>query len=200
MIAGEGPNELGDWCNEVAYQPRAGDRSKAPRRTGVLEALLKQVRPDGWRIEGGIPWKKIRKLKAGNHRGAEARNVLGLINEAQERNFDVVAFARDRDGDTDRERDFLDGIRDAEKLFEQPPAIIGGMAIERLESWVAAVLDVRNAEELSDNQIDSLLKNHGIKPKDGGAMVERIEFCGIEKAKEAPSLATWLENAAKALK
>ncbi len=202
LLAGEGSNELGDWASEHPYQPAQGKRRRgepAPRE-GVLEALLRQVHPDGWEVGGGVLWKNIRKLRAGQHRGAEARNVLGLLNKAAEDGFDTVAFSRDRDGDQERGDDLTRGLREAQEVIARCPEYIGGLAVERLESWVAAVLGIPGSEEKRDLELDRLLERQGIHAKDGRAMVEAIRRCGLGKIPDdAGSLRDWIDQARKTL-
>jgi len=98
FIAGEGPNELGDWARHPSYRAD-------PPRPGVLIALLAGAAPRAtWSIEGAALWKSLRKyqlgfgLKTGR---AEQRNVSALLLKAEEARVDAVAFSRDRDGDRD---------------------------------------------------------------------------------------------------
>lgn len=203
LLAGEGTNELGDWGKEEAYQrPEAGPRGRrtAPHRAGVLEALLRKQHPDGWEIRGGILWKSIVKIRAGNHRAPEVRNVLGLINEAHERKCDVVAFTRDRDGANaagkQREKDVEEGLREAGQLYPDGPAVVGGMAVERIESWVAALLGHARSEALGDDKIDEILKKHGIEAKNTEHLRTAVEGADLEKIPgDAASLGAWLQRA-----
>jgi hypothetical protein len=76
---------------------------------GVVEALLRRVRPSGWRVAAALPWKNIRKYRAGaaNQRAdhADAHNVRGLVLHAYEEACEMLAFVRDVDGELLRERE-----------------------------------------------------------------------------------------------
>jgi hypothetical protein len=50
ILAGEGKNELGGFAVEAAFR----DEEPEP---GVLETLLRQVRPEGFRVVYAILWK-----------------------------------------------------------------------------------------------------------------------------------------------
>lgn len=96
FLGGEGSNELGTrWHRPMGDQP------------GVVEALLRRVRADGWCVGGARLWKTIRKYQAGVARGApnhgDARNVLGLVLHAYEAACELLVFVRDDDGDPDRD-------------------------------------------------------------------------------------------------
>jgi len=94
VLAGEGPNELGTWSREAPY--------REPSTPGVVEALLKRVRPDGWKVVDAVPWRSLRKLRVGKHGEAERRNIRGLVLRAWEAGAHIVAFVRDRDGNAQR--------------------------------------------------------------------------------------------------
>lgn len=81
IIAGEGRNELGGYADEPAFR-------HAKPEVGVIEAMLRQVRPDGWCIVDAIPWKKSpKKLEswvaaiAGVHRSEELRRPEEKLTE-----------------------------------------------------------------------------------------------------------------------
>ena len=58
LLAGEGPDELGQWAEHPSYR-------EDPPRLGILEALLRRVRDDGWRVRDGVRWKGHPALPAG---------------------------------------------------------------------------------------------------------------------------------------
>ncbi len=70
ILAGEGRNELGDLWVEAPHRPR--DRKPEP---GVLEALLREIRRDGWEVVDALPWKTLPKLQVGIGRKGEEHNV-----------------------------------------------------------------------------------------------------------------------------
>lgn len=195
VLGGEGSNELGGRANPHPYQ--TDDR-------GVLEALLRRVRPDGWQVVDAIAWKRIRKFRAGDHADAEERNVRGLVLAAKERSADVVAFSRDADGDGPQHRQRCDavsaGIAWARENFPDGPAVIGGMAIRMLESWVLASLGEHGTEALRREGLAAALKHQQIPEKDTRAMVARIDDANLAMLPpDATSLRSWLERAGAVL-
>lgn len=132
FLGGEGTTELGRFAYEAAYQS-VGDR-------GVLQVIVEAL---GAEVIGGIPWCRIRKVRAGAHATAEARNVAGLVLVAKERGADAVVFIRDRDRDVQRQRDVEQGILDAQRCFPTV-RIAGGCAVEAIEALGLVLLgDVR---------------------------------------------------------
>lgn len=129
-LAGEGPTELGDWGNHPANR-------STPAALGLLEALLRQVRAEGWEVHGGIRWKDIIKVGVGAHRRAETRNVLGAALDALENGCDALVFVRDRDRDTAREATIERGVLEAKR--ELKLGVAGCLAVEAVEAWVLAL-------------------------------------------------------------
>ena len=142
FFAGEGPDELGDWANGPAYRPSRDE----PGGGGVLHALV--GRYARYETVAAIKWKAIRKFRAGDHAKPESRNVMGLALQADERECDALVFVRDRDGDTEREKDIEHGIERASREF--PVRIVGGTANEELEAWILAMLGTRKSESFAD--------------------------------------------------
>src|SRR5258705_10886531 len=97
FLGGEGNNELGTrWYVPMGDEP------------GVVETLLRRVRPSGWRVAAALPWKAIRKYRTGaaNQRAdhADAHNVRGLVLHAYEEACEMLAFLRDVDGELPRDQ------------------------------------------------------------------------------------------------
>ncbi|MFO0553027.1 MAG: hypothetical protein U0271_31865 [Polyangiaceae bacterium] len=135
FLGGEGAHELGDRINHPSF---------STTKPGTLEALLERVRtarpnpandPPRWEVIGARQWKSIRKLRAKGPSPAEAQNVAGLLLEARERDADVLAFVRDSDGDSQREKDIHAAIA---KERAGSVGIIGGVAVPVLEAWILA--------------------------------------------------------------
>jgi hypothetical protein len=185
LLAGEGPNELGGWAIESPHR----DAAPSP---GVIEALLKRERPDGWIVVDGIAWRSLRKLRVGEHGEAEARNIRGLLLRAWEMKAHVVAFVRDRDGDERRQRDVVQAMGEA----AQPLHVVGGMAIEKLESWLLSLKGERRAEALQHPE----KKLRGTAAKKTASYVGLVEKADLSKIPaDARSLRAWLEKARAAL-
>jgi hypothetical protein len=182
FLSGEGTDDLGDWCNDFQ------NRSKPPKM-GFIEALLRKVSRVDFTIVNARVWKQIRKFQAGKHAHPETRNVLGLVNEAEEMRCDVLVFVRDQDGDEARRTDIEEGIRLAyERGFA--PALVGGVAIQEIEAWVLALLGERKSERHADAKA-VLAKKHGITTCLGKvAVVEGADRSKIPK--DAVSLREWL--------
>lgn len=193
ILAGEGKNELGGFSLEVVYR---GDRPDP----GVLEALLRQVRPDGWTIVDAILWKKMPKLQVGMRGKGEELNVRRAHYHAKKRGCDVFAFSRDRDKArfAHREEDIERAIEAIAASSDAGPSIIGGVAIEKLESWLAAIAGVQGSESL--RRPEEKLAELGVGEKDTDAMVRFVEERGLgEIPADARSLRRWLDRAEQAL-
>ena len=193
FLAGEGPNELGDFGNEESFQP-TGDKERR-NRPGVLEALLRRVQPEGWEVTGGIRWVNLRKLKVGAGKRGEEESVHRAHFHAKKRGCQVLAFARDQDKPRYAHR--VDEIEAAMAALESAgdgPAIIGGVAIEKLESWLVAVASIRGSEAMT--RPEEALSTLGIDEKDTDAMVRHVEERGIDGVSaDAASLRRWLDRA-----
>ncbi len=190
FLAGEGPNELGSWAREAPYRD--------PAFPGVIETLLRRVCPDGWQVVEAIAWKRIRKLRINEHGNVEVRNIRGLVLFAKEHQCQAVAFARDRDRNSQREKDVEEGITKAKEDHPTGPAIIGGVAIERLESWLVALCGKTKSEDI--RRREEVLAELGVKEKDTRAMVELVEKANLNTIPDdAHSLKLWLRRAESVL-
>jgi hypothetical protein len=201
LLAGEGSNELGDLAKEANFRKPTGDPTF---QHGVIEAFLRRVSESGWRIQDGLLWKSIPKYRAGNHLGAEARAVLGLCNKAAERGVALLVFCRDQDLDNRegiaRRREIEEAIRQARTMFPDGPVVVGGVAVLRLESWVAAALGHRHTQQIGDGKIDAWLAARGIEQKNTSALREAVLAADLGKIPEdAESLRSWLAEVREAL-
>ena len=197
LIAGEGKDELGRWAREKSYQTL---EESSP---GLIEALLRRVRPDGWEIVEGWMWKLIPKYQARRGRpdptreevrreglGPEGKTLLGLALLAEERGCDALVFARDRDGDEDREREIDDALKLAKERFTT--RIAGSVAVEEIESWLLSMLSERRAEEHADPK-QVLVDRHGIATLEQKVRV--VEDADIDRIRsDAHSLRRWIER------
>jgi hypothetical protein len=193
IIAGEGANEVGGFVKEEAF------RDGEPR-PGVVEALLRQVRPDGWKVVDAILWKKIPKLQVGIGKKGEEHNVYRAFHHAKKRGCDVFAFTRDRDKAkfAHRDGDIERAIEVLQKDSGAQPAIVGGVAIEKLESWLTALAGMHGSEAL--RRPEEVLSGFGIEEKNTSAMVRFVEERGLgEIPADAGSLRRWLARAREAL-
>lgn len=134
LLAGEGRNELGGLHGDPVYRSQT--------EPGVVAALLRKVKADGWEVAGTIEWKAIRKYRAGHRQSADRHNVLAAALEARERGCDGLVFVRDRDTHREREDDIEAGI--AEAIGDIPVA--GGVAVEAIESWIRALSGEHRSE------------------------------------------------------
>jgi hypothetical protein len=192
ILAGEGKNELGDLALEAAYR----SDEKAP---GVVETLLRQVRRDGWEVVDAVLWKKLPKLQVGLRGRGEELNVLRAHHHAKRRGCDVFAFTRDRDGVKFAHRD--DDVERALATLKESgdgPAVIGGVAIEKLESWLVAVAGHARSEEM--RRPEERLAELGVREKATEEMVRLVEERGLAGVPgDARSLRRWLDRARAAL-
>ncbi len=182
FLSGEGPDDLGDWCNEPQYR-------SDPPKIGVVEALLRKTANVDFTVVQACVWSKIRKFKAGDHAQPETRNVLGLMNEAEEARCDALVFVRDQDGYVDRQESIEAGMMLA-RDSEFTPALVGGVAIQEIEAWVLALLGERRSEQHTDAKRELAIK-HGITTcPQKVAVVDSAERRKIPE--DAVSLRSWL--------
>ncbi|MBN2497525.1 MAG: hypothetical protein JXR96_23230 [Deltaproteobacteria bacterium] len=189
LLAGEGANELGGWHHEEPY------RTDEP---GVIEALLKKVHPHGWAIVHAVKWHWIHKYCVGMHGAAEKRNIEYVHHKAKKLGLDAVVFVRDRDGKKNhkRQRDIEYTIESCEQTGG--PAIIGGMAIEKLEAWILALCGEHNSESM--NKPENRLADREDCPKNTAEMVEVVEGADLDRIpSDARSLRAWLDRARSVL-
>jgi hypothetical protein len=188
FLAGEGRNELGGWCSEPLYREDRPD-------PGVLESLARLAAPSGWRVREAIQWKNIPKLGIGTKgKGVERKTILAARLHAMERGCTVLMFSRDRDGpkNTARQQEIEQTL--AELANDGGIGIIGGIAVERLESWLLALSGCTGTEALRDGKTDQQLEELGVPAKDTVAMVEHVGRCRLALIPaDAASLRAWLK-------
>ena len=98
-------------------------------------------------------------------------------------------FARDRDGDLDRERDVEEGVTQALARFPSL-RLAGGTANESIEAWVLACLGDGRCEAYRDPK-SRLASNHGIDSR--AAKVAVVEDADLEAARtRSASLDRWV--------
>jgi hypothetical protein len=191
ILAGEGKNELGSFAVEEAFRTEP--------EPGVLEALLRQIRREGFQVTNAISWKDLPKLQVGIGRKGETYNVLRAYHRARKLGCDVLVFSRDRDREKFAHR--VDDIEHALTQIEASeggPAVVGGVAIEKLESWLVAVAGHHRSEEM--RRPEEKLIEMGIGDKDTRAMVALVEERGLAGVPpDARSLRRWLDRARAAL-
>lgn len=188
FLAGEGKNELGGRIGPPAFHN--------PDKRGVLEAILRKIRENGWEVGGAVEWRRIRKFKARGQINEEARAVLGAALDAREANCHVLAFCRDRDKDETRHDAIEEGIR---QVFQNNGAnldVIGGVAVPTLEGWILAFLTHRKTDSLSPTRAQENLIAAGVPAKDTDVMVAVVDEAQLHAVPEdAESLRRWLDRA-----
>jgi hypothetical protein len=191
FLAGEGPNELGSWHSEREQ------RVPGKEYLGTIETLLRKVNPAGGQVIDGTRWKNVRKYPAPSC-GAEERNVRGAAQMARDAGCDVLAFTRDRDKpeNIDRQKDIERGIAAVQDDSKDTLRVIGGMAIERLESWLCALSGKTKSEKLRKTRVEEILREYGVDPKNTETFVKIVEDADLNKLpKDAHSLNRWLDAA-----
>lgn len=188
-LGGEGPSEIGnrDWPDG--------------ERVGMLEALLRRVEPDGWRVGGATRWVSLRKFEVGAAIGrvghGDEKNVLRLVNKAFEEGCEVVAFTRDVDADPAR----ADAIRAAiarARAVRPEVDVIGGAARPAIEGWVLALLGVPHTQQLSRDKANALLAEKGHEGKNAESYVAVAEAADTEPSRlpaGCDGLCQWLKLA-----
>jgi len=163
FLGGEGNNDIGTrWQRPMGDQP------------GVVETLLRRVRPSGWHVAGARSWKSIRKYRAGAARKRadhdDVHNVLGLVLHAYEEACEMLAFVRDLDGEDLREQEIrrvLETIATfgfAEE-YHYELAVVGGVARPKLEGWILWLLGSTGTDAMTPARVDRELATTDIEPK-----------------------------------
>lgn len=195
FLGGEGNNELGTRAADFPVPEHA----QVP---GVLETIARKVQPEGWCVGGAIRWCKIHKYQAKGQLDAEARNVLGLVLQAKEAKCDAVLFARDTDGDLDRQASIEKGIEEAHKRFGDYHRIAGGAPHPMLESWVLSLAGVHGAEKMGKDKLTLEFKKRDIElpKKPTHRYVALTEGANHDRVPpDALSLHTWMQRVRSAL-
>jgi hypothetical protein len=186
FLAGEGPNDLGGWHVEHVY------RAEQPT-PGVLETLARHKAPTGWEVRDAMKWKDIPKLRVGSRgKDIERKTVLAAHLHAKECGCTVLLFTRDRDGSNYAERQHEIEQALAE-LSDSSVAAIGGVCVERLESWLLALTGRTKTESMGRDKTVNELEALGVKDKDTATMVDHVQRHGIAGIPpDATSLHAWL--------
>jgi hypothetical protein len=185
LLGGEGATELGDWAREPQYRAQ-------PPMPGVIEALLRRAISDAdLQVVDGVLWTRIVKYRSGDHRRREKRNVLGLVLKAREAKCDAVVFARDRDGDEDREAEVEAALGEAATLLSAVN-VAGGTANEKTEAWLLALLDDRECERHHAPEV--VLKDLGFPDVEAKVRIAQGGGDLVKAGSLAASLARWLRR------
>lgn len=186
FLAGQGPTELGGWSRQKVY------RDPTPA-IGLLEALLRKIRPAGWTVVEATCWKNIRKYQARPQMAAEVRNVLGVALQAKESGAEILVFTRDQDRNETRAAEIEEGMARATSLFEPCPTIVGGVAIEAIEASTLALHGERGGHRHArpKERITTLSITNQV------TVVEAADLANPNL--DAPSLLRWLDQARVAL-
>lgn len=181
LLAGEGKTELGEWAKAPPFRQELGEK-------GVLVALLERLGVGDLTIVDGVLWSTIRKYRAGAHASAEERNGLAL--SARRARCDVLVFSRDRDGSTERQRDLEAGMARSSELFGDL-RLVGGVAIENIESWILVLLGVQG-EDMSSRNTKVELERRGV-----ASLRDKVDAVASASLEEVPkgSLSAWLAAA-----
>jgi hypothetical protein len=191
FLGGEGTNDIGTRAQATGNRP------------GVIEVLLKKLRPDGWKVVGAIEWKSIRKYRAGaatqraDH--ADVHNVHALVQRAYEDACEMLVFVRDVDGEQLRAKAIRKAVAEL-KVDEWAAdygyalAIAGGIAQPTLEAWILHLHGVPNTDELTKAGAERKLLDHGIALKSSANYLAIAEACDPLPT-GAGSLCEWLDCA-----
>ncbi len=129
---------------------------------------------------------------------ADARDVLGLVLHAYEDACEMLAFARDHDGDELREQEILRVI-DAiagfgfTEEYRYELAIVGGVPRPKLEGWMLCLLGVAGTDDMTRVRVDRELAAAAVELKSTEQYVAITEACVLPTGDG--SLPTWLARA-----
>lgn len=178
FLAGEGPSEIGRW----SVDPRQRDQS--PRGDGVLGALFSRLHPQA-EIVNGRTWRFGRMYRAGEHRTAEQRRVLGLLLDAKEAGATLLVFSRDSDRKPEREHEIDGALSNAAQLIPGVSAA-GGVANPCVEAWMVAMQGERDCEARSVEA----LKQFGLSTSEMEELARSADLPTAERC--SASLSKWL--------
>lgn len=181
FLSGEGRAELGGLTGDPAYHE--------PTVPGLIVAWME--------LEGApvtplraTQWKDIRVYRAGGHRSAEQRRVLGLCLRAQEATARALVFLRDGDGDHERERQIAEALDEARARWPEL-TIVPGVPQRSVEAWVLAYAGRTRASELSDPRAElrtlattvaemvELVRRHATTPTAADARTLQAWLAGV---------------------
>ena len=164
---------------------------------GVIAALLRAIRRDGWSVAGACQWRTIRKLDARRPTPSDERNVLALALEAKRAGADTLAFVRDADEDEARPRIIDEAI--ARARGEVPDVdLVGAAAVPVLEGWLLAIQGEHRTEDLSKTAARARLSERGVQTTAHMVDIAR----GIDERRlpeDAGSLRQWSRRAMEVL-
>jgi hypothetical protein len=188
FLGGEGKNDIG-----TRAQTPMGDQP------GVVEALLRKLRPDGWHVAGAMEWKSIRKYRAGaaKHRAdhADVHNIEALIERAYEQACEMLVFVRDVDGEPLREAEIRRLLTTLDLgSYPYPLGVAGGIAKPTLEAWILHLHGIANTDALTRAAAERKLGELGITLKSSDAYLAVVEACEPLPTGDG-SLCEWLEQA-----
>ncbi|MEW5738648.1 MAG: hypothetical protein AB1938_06955 [Myxococcota bacterium] len=183
FLAGEGKHELGRWANEPPWRDAAGEED------GVLATLYRRFDPSA-EVVDGVLWRRIVKYQVGEHRGPEARTLLGAAQYAREKDA-VLVWCRDTDHDDERLDDLQRGMKELPE--KTSTRWVWCPVIPCLEGWV---LDLAGKQKMPDDErvtkLQKLAQEAGLDTLD--AMTRVAETAPLERL-SSPSLKDWLERA-----
>ena len=188
-LGGEGPSEIGD------RDRREGER------VGALEALLRKVEAEGWRVAGAVRWQRIRKFVVGAARGrdnhGDIHSIAGLLNMAYEAGCEVVVFSRDVDAERERADAIARGIELSRAIDHlRHLGVVGGPAVPALEGWILALRGVRDTEMMSRQKANALLDEAGLGGKHAEDYVRVIKEADLGRLPPGcDELRRWIETA-----
>jgi hypothetical protein len=191
FLGGEGNNDLG-----TRWHRPSGDSP------GVIEVLLRRVRPDGWHVAGVQDWKSIRKYRAGAARKRpdheDTRNIFGLVLQAYEEACEMLVFVRDLDGDELREPGILQALEAIPTLgfaddYHYELAVVGGIAKPALEGWILCLLGVTGTDDMTRARAARELATTDVDPKSTAQYVAIAETRALPRGHG--SLPAWLARA-----
>jgi hypothetical protein len=169
---------------------------------GVIEVLLRRVRPTGWRVAAARSWTSIRKYRAGsaleNAHDDDRRNVLGIVLHAYEEACEMLAFVRDRDDNHARAETIhrtleANPARSFEREYGYRLAIVGGVACPNLEGWLLCLRGVAHTDDMKPAHAERDLEAAGVELKSTEQYVAIAESAALPTG--ADSLPSWLSNA-----
>jgi len=168
FLCGEGKHELGTRAGDPVYQSDEGP--------GVLVALLRRIKPDGWSVGSAREWKSYRRFQAHGPSHGDGVTVRKIALDAAEYGCSIAAFLRDQNGDPSRKKQIDEAIAKLHVEGELNVALAGAVVIPAIEAWMLALRGEHKTEAMSRSQAANRLAAL-IKPNEvtTSAMVEIVE-------------------------
>jgi hypothetical protein len=193
FLAGEGTNDIGSYAGDQGYWD--------PQQAGFVGAVIRKVAAilgtTNWEIVGGIPWKKLHRLRGKASRSeASAVGAAAFRARDKQHDADLLVFVRDTDGDKNRAAEIREGIAVAVGLFgtaRPHEPVVAGIVDPVIEAWALALCGERGCERASKGSVQTRALKAGVGDKSTLALEKVVESADLDAIPgDAADLQEWL--------